>query len=79
MMGPMWDMDVAYGNMTQANQTCYDPKGFYIKYVKWYTRLFKDPSLEEEEKAFNYFYHRHQNDILAYINADAQYLKYSAL
>lgn len=79
MMGPMWDMDVAYGNMSQANQTCYDPKGFYIKYVKWYTRLFKDPSFVRRVKErFNYFY-SHQNDILAYINADAQYLKYSAL
>ena len=79
MMGPMWDMDVAYGNMSQANQTCYDPKGFYIQYVKWYTRLFKDTSFVKRVKErFNYFY-RHQNDILAYINADAQYLKYSAL
>lgn len=79
MMGPMWDMDVAYGNMSQANQTCYDPKGFYIKYVQWYTRLFKDPAFVRRVKErFNYFY-RHQNDILAYVNADAQYLRFSAL
>ena len=78
-MGPMWDMDVAFGNMSQANQSCYRPTGYHIKYVQWYTRLFKDPAFVKRVKErFNYFY-RHQNDILANVNADAQYLKYSAL
>jgi Spore coat assembly protein len=77
-MGPMWDMDIAFGNINQANQTCYDPKGFYIKDTKWYARLFKDPAFVKRVKErFNYFYRR-QNDILANINADAQYLRYSA-
>lgn len=78
MMGPVWDMDVAYGNMDQANQSCYKPTGYHIKYTQWYTRLFKDPAFVKRVKErFNYFY-RHQNDILANVNADAQYLKYSA-
>ena len=78
MMGPMWDMDVAYGNIDQANQSCYRPTGFHIKNVQWYTRLFKDPAFVKRVKErFNYFYRR-QNDILANVNADAQYLKYSA-
>ena len=77
-MGPMWDMDVAFGNIDQANQTCYDPEGFYIKDVQWYTRLFQDPVFVNRVKErFNYFYN-HQDDILANVNADAQYLKYSA-
>jgi hypothetical protein len=77
-MGPIWDMDVAYGNMSQANQTCYYPEGFHIKYVQWFARLFRDPAFVRRVKErFNYFYRR-QNDILANINADAQYLKYSA-
>jgi spore coat protein CotH len=77
-MGPMWDMDVAYGNMSQANQTCYRPTGFYIKNVQWYARLFRDPAFVKRVKErFNYFYRR-QNDILANVNADAQYLKLSA-
>lgn len=76
-MGPIWDMDVAYGNIDQANQTCYRPEGFHVMYVQWYMRLFKDPAFVARVKErFNYFY-RHQNDILANINADAQYLKYS--
>ena len=78
MMGPMWDMDVAYGNISEANQSCYRPTGFHIKYVLWYARLFKDPAFVKRVKErFNYFY-LHMNDILANVNADAQYLKYSA-
>lgn len=78
MMGPMWDMDVAYGNIDQANQSCYRPTGFHIKNVQWYSRLFRDPAFVARVKErFNYFY-RHKNEILANVNADAQYLKYSA-
>lgn len=78
MMGPIWDMDVAYGNIDQANQSCYRPTGFHIKNVQWYARLFRDPVFKARVKErFNYFY-RHQNEILANVNADAQYLKYSA-
>ena len=78
MMGPVWDMDVAFGNMSQTNQSCYKPTGFHIKSTQWYTRLFRDPAFVKRVKErFNYFY-RHQNDILANVNADAQYLKYSA-
>ncbi len=78
-MGPMWDMDVAYGNISQANQSCYRPTGFWIKNVKWYARLFQDPVFVARVKErFNYFY-RHKNEILANINADAQYLKYSVV
>ena len=78
MMGPVWDMDVAYGNMNQANQSCYKPTGFHIKLTQWYSRLFRDPAFVKRVKErFNYFY-RHQNDILANVNADAQYLKLSA-
>jgi hypothetical protein len=78
MMGPVWDMDVAYGNMDQANQSCYKPTGFHIKHTQWYSRLFRDPAFVKRVKErFNYFY-RHQNEILANVNADAQYLKYSA-
>ena len=78
MMGPIWDMDVAYGNIAEANQSCYRPTGFHIKYVQWYSRLFRDPAFVARVKErFNYFY-RHKNEILANVNADAQYLKYSA-
>jgi hypothetical protein len=77
-MGPIWDMDVAYGNIDEANQTCYLTTDFYIKDTQWYSRLFQDPVFVARVKErFNYFY-SHMNDILANVNADAQYLKYSA-
>ena len=76
-MGPVWDFDVAFGNISQANQTCYLPTGFYIKNVRWYSRLFQDPAFVKRVKEhFNILYN-HKNEILAYINADAQYLRYA--
>jgi len=78
MMGPLWDMDVAFGNMSQANQTCFRPTGFYIKNVKWYKQLFGDPVFVKRVKErFEYFYSR-KNEIFNNINQDAQYLKLSA-
>lgn len=77
-MGPMWDMDIAFGNIAQVNQTCYDPTGFHIKNEQWYSRLFQDPVFVARVKErFNYFYASLDN-ILANVNADAQYIKYSA-
>lgn len=76
-MGPIWDFDVAFGNINQDNQTCYKTSDFYIKNVRWYSRLFQDPAFVNRVKErFNYFYN-HKNDIMAYINADAQYLRYA--
>ena len=80
-MGPLWDYDVAFGNMAQDTPAdavlCRTTTGFYIKNAKWFTRLFQDPAFVAKVKErYNYFY-RHKNDILQNINADAQYLKYS--
>jgi len=76
-MGPVWDFDVAFGNISQANQTCYLPTGFYIKNIRWFARLFHDPAFVARVKErFNYFYD-HKNDIMNQINEDAQYLRYS--
>ena len=53
------------------------PTGFYIKNVRWYSRLFQDPAFVKRVKEhFNILYN-HKNEILAYINADAQYLRYA--
>lgn len=79
MMGPIWDMDVAFGNIEQQNQTCYDPTGFYIRNVYWYYRLYQDPAFVQRVKErFNFFYNK-RYEFLRDINADAQYLRYSAV
>lgn len=76
-MGPLWDFDIAFGNVNYNN--CQFPEGFYIKNVKWYSRLFEDPLFIAKVKdRFDYFYNN-QNEILAYINSCADYLQYSML
>lgn len=76
-MGPVWDYDVAFGNINQKNQTANQIEGFHIKNVMWFTRLFQDPAFVARVKErFNYFY-SHWDDIVSYVNEDAQYLHYS--
>ena len=74
-MGPIWDFDIAFGNI--SNSIAQKETGFWIKDVKWFDRLFQDPAFVARVKnRFNYFY-SHKNSIMANINADAQYLRYS--
>ena len=74
-MGPLWDFDLAFGNVDYS--ICHFSDGFYIKSVSWYARLFEDPAFVAKVKErFDYFYNR-KNDILNEINANAQYLRYS--
>ena len=74
-MGPLWDFDIAFGNIDYGN--CHFSDGFYIKFVSWYARLFEDPAFVAKVKErFDYFYNR-KNDILNEINTNAQYLRYS--
>ena len=40
-MGPLWDFDLAYGNVDYSNATY--PEGFHIKSNPWYKRMFEDP------------------------------------
>lgn len=74
-MGPIWDFDIAFGNMNLNDY--YKYTGFWVKFVKWYARLFQDPAfvLRVKER-FAYFYQK-QDDIMNEINLNAQYLKYS--
>lgn len=39
-MGPLWDLDVAAGNVTV--ETGDDPTAFYVREGKWFKRLFED-------------------------------------
>ena len=77
-MGPLWDYDIAFGNVNYLGND--NPEGFWIlEKVTWYKRLFKDPKFVELVKErFAYFYGR-RNDIFAEINSNADYLQYAAL
>ena len=75
-MGPIWDFDIAFGNVNYDN--CSTPDGFQIKKDRWYVRFFEDPAFVAKVKErFDYFYNR-KEDIMNEINANAQYLRYSA-
>lgn len=74
-MGPIWDFDIAFGNI-DYNGT-YLTDGFWIKNTTWYSRLFEDPAFVTKVKErFSYFYSKRE-DIIREINANAIYLKYA--
>ena len=77
-MGPLWDFDLAFGN-ANYDMTNADPKGWWIKNVRWYTRLFEDPVFVARVKErYNHFY-SNLEVILNEINDCANYLQYSTV
>jgi len=76
-MGPVWDFDLAFGNINTNN--CDDPIGFYIKNASWYTRLFTDPEFISCVKERYQAFRLRTLDILNHINTNAPYLQWSAL
>lgn len=79
-MGPIWDFDIAYGNIKQSDSGYLKwvfPSGNLLSVTKWYSRLMKDPAFVAKLKErFNYYY-SHKNEFLTYLNESAQYLRYS--
>ena len=74
-MGPLWDFDIAFGNIADSN--CHETTGFWVMNSFWYLRLFQDSAFVARIKErFHYFY-MHQSDILDEINQNANYLRYS--
>lgn len=75
-IGPIWDFDIAFGNVNYLN--CSTPDGFQIKNDRWYKRFFEDPAFVAKVKErFSFFYEK-RNDIMREINENAVYLKYAA-
>lgn len=76
-MGPIWDFDIAFGNVNY-NDNCH-PEGLCIRIVSWFDRLFQDPAFATKAKErFMYFYNR-LPDIMDDINSNASYLRYSVM
>ena len=74
-MGPLWDFDLAIGNINYNTNNFY--YGFWIKNADWYNRLFQDPAFVAKVKErFDYFYSK-RDDIMREINSNAMYLKYA--
>lgn len=77
-MGPVWDFDIAFGNVKEKETTAMFPEGFMLDWSQWYTRLMQDPAfLSKLRERFIYFYN-HKEEFISYINTDAQYLKHAA-
>ena len=54
-MGPIWDFDIAFGNINYNNNEKID--GFYVRNAPWIVRLFQDKFFVEKVKSrYNYFY-----------------------
>lgn len=74
-MGPIWDFDLAFGNVDYWDRGPYD---FWIKKSDWIIRMFKDSAFKARVKErYNYFYSR-KYDIMREIDETAMYLKRSA-
>lgn len=68
-MGPLWDFDLAFGNVDYADSRY--AEGWWIKYNPWYQRLFQDPAFVSKVKErFDYF-ETNQDVILDKLDAHA--------
>ena len=74
-MGPLWDFDLAFGNVDYSE--CTYPEGFWVKHHKWYTRLFEDPFFVNKVKARFAYFRENQQYILDKIDFHANKLKWS--
>ncbi len=53
-MGPLWDFDLAFGNVDYADSQY--PDGFWVKYNNYFDRMFQDPYFVNQVKSrFKYF------------------------
>jgi hypothetical protein len=76
-MGPIWDFDIAFGNINYNNNQ--SPEGFWIRTAPWIDRLFQDPRFVQQVRdRFPYFKSQTQA-ILDHINACSAMLKWSVI
>jgi hypothetical protein len=47
--GPIWDFDIAIGNVNYNNADTTD--GWYIRNAPWFSRMFEDPAFEQKVRA----------------------------
>ena len=77
-MGPVWDFDLALGNINYQNN--FDPEGFWVKNSVWISRLFQDPTFVDLVKQrYNILRNVILTDIITELNQDATYLNWSII
>ena len=74
-MGPVWDFDLAFGNVDYSNAE--NPEGFWIKENLWFKRMFEDPYFSDlVNTRFNY-YENNLSSILSKVDEFENYLSKS--
>ncbi|MBN2764871.1 MAG: CotH kinase family protein [Paludibacteraceae bacterium] len=74
-MGPVWDFDLAIGNVSYNNNDV--PEGFWIKDAAWICRMFLDPEFVSLVKSrFAHFYH-HRQQLFSAIEMRAEKMNYA--
>lgn len=71
-MGPLWDMDTAFGNINYNDN--WQTEGFYIKSAHWIGRMFKDPAFVQKVKTRMTYYYDNKQLWLDQIDYMAKYL-----
>ena len=74
-MGPLWDFDIAFGNINFNNNWL--TEGYWIKDANWISRMFEDPAFVQKVKARMNFYYNNKQQWLNQIDLMANYLAYS--
>ena len=77
-MGPLWDFDLAFGGYhfdEPAADICNNPEGFWIKNVKWYSRLFQDPYFVQRVKDRFEFLYSNRDKVYSRLYSRHEYLK----
>ncbi|MEM1328417.1 MAG: CotH kinase family protein [Bacteroidota bacterium] len=71
-MGPIWDFDLAFGNVDYADSRYVE--GFWIKDSPWMERLFEDPAFVEKVKERYQYYYKNKANLVSYLYAQAKQL-----
>lgn len=74
-MGPLWDFDIAYGNIDYNNHWLVE--GWRMKSSRWIVKMFQDPVFVSMVKERMAFYYSRKDAILDKISEMANDLKYA--
>ncbi|MGB5322524.1 CotH kinase family protein, partial [Lutimonas sp.] len=74
-MGPLWDFDLAFGNVDYSESEY--PTGVWVKDHAWYARLFEDEVFVEKVKDRFLYFKENENFILEKMDYYADLLEYS--
>ena len=74
-MGPVWDFDLAFGNVDYSNAE--NPEGFWIKDNLWFNRMFEDPYFSDLVNTRFSYYENNLSSILSKVDEFENYLSRS--